>query len=129
MAPTRLRPTLSVNTVRDGNATILTVSIERRLSDLQRSILLQALKPSPRAMRKFSNVRADFVCADAWAGSKPSPAARVALSRSLRRLEERGLLQRYEGMLHGHLHLGFRLTVAGRDAALKLRNPSAGEWR
>ena len=88
------------------------------LSKLQKRILTQALTPSEKAIKFFSNAEMDFTCADAWPDHCPSDSERAALSRSLRRLEERGLLNRSQSQLYGRV--AFKLTDLGRIVAMNL---------
>jgi|SRR5208282_3821490 len=94
------------------------------LSKLQKRILTQALTPSENAIKFFSNAEMDFTRADAWPDHCPSDSERAALSRSLRRLEERGLLDRSQSQLYGRV--AFRLTDLGRIVAMNL-SASANE--
>src|ERR1700692_474633 len=62
----------------------------------QRRILTQALTPSPAAIKRNS-AHMDFIPADAWPDHQPSVSERASLSRTLRRLETRGLLASWNG--------------------------------
>ena len=88
------------------------------LSKLQKRILTQALTPSEEAIKLFSNAQMDFTSADVWPNHCPSDSERAALSRSLRRLEERGLLDRAQGGFP--CRVVFKLTDYGRIVAMNL---------
>ena len=116
------------------------------LSKLQRQILAQSLTPSLKARMCFCareellegtakadpNQKADwcrladqmdFTSEDAWPDHRPSARERAALSRSLLRLEQRGLLCRHRGYTK---RVGFKLTDFGRIVARNLSaSPSA----
>jgi hypothetical protein len=71
-----------------------------RLSKLQRRILTRALTPSVAAIKWFSSAPMDFISADAWPDHRPSTSERASLSRALRRLDDRDLLERHYGELY-----------------------------
>jgi hypothetical protein len=110
------------------------------LSTLQRQILTQSLTPSLKARMCFCareellegsaqadpNQKADwcrladqmdFTSEDAWPDQRPSASERVALSRALLRLEQRGLLCRHRSYVR---RIGFKLTYYGRIVAENL---------
>jgi hypothetical protein len=91
------------------------------LSKLQKRILMQALTPSKQAVEWFANMRMDFISEDAWPDHQPSASERASLSRALRRLEDRGLLDRaYGGLCRPGNAPAFTLTDYGRIVATNL---------
>ena len=64
--------------------------------------------------RKYHGTRVDFT---AWLGRKPTPAARVALSRALSRLEKRGLVVRLPGRRAVLTRAGSVAAAAGQEAS------------